>query len=210
VNGSEIEGLCAGVRARQFEEHSDWTNVEFRRKVVATRLILPDYIVGHFVPPNACAQCGRSAGCFTLLFPQLNWHADAVELIYPLRCSCGGSGCVPIRLPTLLFGYILASVAFVDAQKRRRPRATMTISLCRSDILVDIFRKFDRLMENPSSAAFQSTALPANERNALTNNDASEANRIKFGLSKTEWQKFLRRLGLNQPGNPDDPGRHGG
>jgi len=110
----------------------------------------------------------------------------------------------------LLFGYILASVALVDAQKRRRSKARMTISPCRSDILVDIFRKFDRLMESPSAAAFRSPAMQGDARSVVDGNDASETNHIKFGLSKTEWRKFLRRLGLNQPGDSDRSDRHGG
>jgi hypothetical protein len=167
-----------------------------RRWIVANRLIIPDYIVSHFVLPKACARCGRSDGCVTLLFPQLNWHGDEVELIYPLRCSCGETGAVPIRLPTLLFGYIMSTVALVDSANRRRSKATMAVTPGNTDMLMNIFRKFDRLMESASTAAPRSLALPSGERNAI--NDIDNTERIKFGLDKAEWKAFLRRLGFDE------------
>ncbi|MEE9296700.1 MAG: hypothetical protein V3W34_17285 [Phycisphaerae bacterium] len=171
--------------------------------MAVSRMILPDYIVGSFVPPKACARCGRSDGTFTLLFPQLNWHGDEIELIYPLRCSCGGTGCVPIKLPTLLFGYILASVALVDTTNRRRSKAKMTVKPCSTDILANIFRNFDRLMET-CSATPRSPALPSGVRNSIDDNDANEADRLRFGFEKNEWKKFLRRLGFDRSGAEDD------
>lgn len=119
-----------------------------------------------------------------MLFPQLNWHGDEIELIYPLRCSCGGTGDVPIRLPTLLFGYILATAALVDSANRRRSKATMTVAPGSTDILTNIFRKFDRLMETASAAMPQSPALPIVERNAINDNDANESDRLRFGFDK--------------------------
>lgn len=171
--------------------------------MAVSRMILPNYIVGNFVPAKACRRCGRSDGSFTLLFPQLNWHGDEIELIYPLRCSCGGSGCVRIRLPTLLFGYILASVSLVDAANHHRSKARMTVKASSTDILVNIFRNFDHLMEACATAAPRSPALPIGERNCIDGNDADDAERIKFGFDKDEWKQFLRRLGLDRPGEKD-------
>ncbi len=170
---------------------------------MATRLILPDYIVGNFVPAGACRRCGRSDGHFTLHFPQMHWYGAEVELIYPSRCSCGGTGSVRIKVPTLLFGYILASVALVDSANRRRSKATMTVTPSSTDILVDIFRKFDRLMETSSSAMPRSPALPSDEGNAI-DNGVDDAERIKFGFDKDEWKEFLRRLGLDGAGEERD------
>jgi hypothetical protein len=173
---------------------------------VATRLILPEYIVAGFVPPTPCTRCGRAGGDFNLLFPQLNWCGAEIELIYPLRCPCGGSSCVPIRLPTLLFGYILASVALVDAANRRRSKATMTVTPHRSDLLVDIFRKFDGLMKSSTAATLQSPTPSNAERNPLNGRDVQDAERAKFGFDENEWKDFLRRLGLDTPHNPENFG----
>lgn len=171
--------------------------------MAVSRMILPDYIVSHFVPPKARARCGRSDGSFTLLFPQLNWHWDEIELIYPLRCSCDGSGCVRIRLPTLLFGYILASVSLVDAANHRRSKARTTVKASSTDILVNIFRNFDHLMEACSTAVPRSPALPGTERSPTGDTEMDKAERLKFGFEKVEWREFLRRLGLDAPGTED-------
>ena len=168
---------------------------------MATRLILPGYIVSNFVPPNACRRCGRSDMSFKLLFPQLKWGKTEIELIYPLRCPCGGSGCVPIKLPKLLFGYILANVALVDAAHRRRSKATMVVSPNhKSDMLAKMFRDFDRLMEADATSALRLPPVPDSEQNSPDDNDAE---RIKFGFDEDEWKAFLRRLGLDGPGSED-------
>lgn len=138
-----------------------------------------------------------------MLFPQLNWHGDEVELVYPLRCSCGGTGSVPIIIPTLLFGYILATVALIDSANRRRSKATMTVTPDSTDILTNILRKFDRLMETASAATLRSPALPGGGINAI-DHDENEADRLSFGFDKKEWKEFLRRLGLDRPGGEDD------
>ncbi len=162
---------------------------------MATRLILPDYIVSHFVPPNACRRCGRSDMNIKLLFPKLRWGKTDIELVYPLRCPFGGSGCVPIKLPTLLFGYILSNVAMLDAGNRRRSKATMTLSPhIRSDMLKNMFRNFDRLMEADTTSTVRSPPVLSNSQTSLINNDAE---RIKFGFDKEEWKVFLRRLGID-------------
>ena len=164
---------------------------------MATRLILPDYIVSNFVPPNACRRCGRSDMSFKLLFPRLSWGKTDIELVYPLRCPCGGSGCVPIKLPTLLFGYILANVALVDAAHRRRSKASMTVSPHhKGDMLANMFLEFDRLMEADATSTLRSPPVPDSEQDSPDD----DAERIKFGFDRDEWKAFLRRLGLDSPG----------
>ena len=163
-----------------------------------SKMILPEYIVTHFIPANACRRCGRSDLSFTLLFPQLKWGKTDIELIYPLRCPCGGSGCVRVKLPKLLFGYILANVALVDAAHRRRSQVTMTVSPHqRDDMLARMFLDFDRLMEAEATTTQRSLSVPDSEQNSLDDNDTE---RIKFGFAKDEWKDFLRRLGLDAPG----------
>ena len=165
---------------------------------MATRLILPDYIVSNFIPANACRRCGRSDMSFKLLFPQLKWGKTDIELIYPLRCPCGGSGCVPIKLPKLLFGYILANVALVDAAHRRRSKVTMTVlPHHQDDMLAKMFLDFDRLMEADATTTLRS---PSSNRSSIDDHDADDVERIKFGFDKDEWKDFLRRLGLDAPG----------
>ncbi len=168
---------------------------------MATRLILPDDIVSNFIPPNACRRCGRSDRNFRLLFPRLKWGIANIELIYPLRCPCGGSGCIPIKLPTLLFGYILANIALVDADHRCRSKSTMTVSLNqKSDMLANIFHDFDWLMETNNNSTMRSLPALEIEQNSPDDNDVE---RIKFGFDKDEWKDFLRRLGLNDPSTED-------
>lgn len=165
---------------------------------MATRLILPDYVVRNFVPPNACRRCGRSDMSFKLLFPRLTWGKTTIELVYPLRCPCGGSGNVRIKLPTLLFGYILANVALVDTAHRRRSIATMTVSPHqRSDMLTKMFLDFDRLMEANATTTLRSPTMREGERRSVGDNDTSDAERVRFGFDKNEWKAFLRRLGLD-------------
>ena len=163
-----------------------------------SKMILPEYIVTHFVPANACKRCGRSDLSFKLLFPQLKWGKTDIELIYPLRCPCGGSGCVRVKLPKLLFGYILANVALGDAAHRRRSKVTMTVlPHQRDDMLARMFLDFDRLMEAGATTTQRSLSVPDSEQNSLDDNDTE---RIKFGFAKDEWKDFLRRLGLDAPG----------
>ena len=138
---------------------------------------------------------------FKLLFPRHNWGKTDIELVYPLRCPCGGSGCVPVKLPTLLFGYVLATVALVDAAHDRRSKATMTVSPHRRrDMLANMFRDFDRLMEADATSTLRSPPVPDGEQNSPDDNDADDAERIKFGFDKDEWKAFLRRLGLDAAG----------
>lgn len=172
---------------------------------MATRLILPDYVVSSFVQPNACRRCGRSDMSFKLLFPRLNWGKTDIELVYPLRCPCGGTGCVPIKLPTLLFGYILANVALVDAAHRRRSKATMIVSPhLRSDMLANMFLDFDRLMEADATTTLRSPPpVPDSEPNPPDDSDADDTERIKFGFDEEEWKAFLRRLRLDGPSAGD-------
>ncbi len=139
-----------------------------------------------------------------MLFPRLNWGKTDIELVYPLRCPCGGSGCVPIKLPTLLFGYILANVALVDAAHRRRSKATMTVSPHhKSDMLARMLLDFDRLMGADATSTLRSPPVPDSEQNSPDDNDADDAERVKFGFDKDEWKDFLRRLGLDSPGTED-------
>ncbi len=169
---------------------------------MATRLILPDYIVSNFIPPNACRRCGRSDLNFKLLFPQMKWRKSSIELIYPLRCPCGGSGCVTIKLPTLLFGYILTTVALVDADHRRRSKATMAVSSNHhTDMLANIFQQFDRLIESKNSSIMRAQPIFESQQISLVDN---EVERIKFGFDKREWTTFLRRLGFEKPSDLHD------
>ena len=45
--------------------------------------------------------------------------------------------------------------------------------------------------------------MPDSEQNSFGDNDADDAERIKFGFDKDEWEAFLRRLGLDVPGTED-------
>lgn len=102
-----------------------------------------------------------------------------------------------IKLPTLLFGYILATVALVDTANRRRSKATMMVSPSNKDFMTDLFGKFDRLMEICSVTTNRSPPVPDGKLDSAHNNSADDTERIKFGFDKDEWKAFLRRLGFD-------------
>jgi len=141
---------------------------------------------------------------FKLLFPKLCWGKTDIELVYPLRCPCGGSGCVPIKLPTLLFGYILAHVALDEVANRRRSQTTMLVSPQHgSDMLARMFHEFDRMMEADATATLRSPPVPGSDRSSIDGCTPNDAERIKFGFDKDEWQDFLRRLGMDDDGKQE-------
>jgi len=169
---------------------------------VATGFILPDYIVSNFLPLRACRRCGRSDRSFKLLFPHVNWREAEIKLVYPLRCPCGGSGCVPIVLPVLKFGYLLASITMADAARGRRSKTAMTVTPnLRSDLLEKIFSGFDRLIRADRATVAPPVRVAGSDANSLRDNDID---RIKFGFNRDEWTAFRRRLGLGEAGNRAD------
>jgi hypothetical protein len=65
----------------------------------------------------------------------------------------------------------------------------------RTDMLTNMFRDFDRLMEARATPALRSPPVRDNEHHSLA---YDESERLKFGFDKGEWKEFLRRLGMDE------------
>ena len=147
---------------------------------MANRLLFPDYLVCDFLVGVCCKNCGESDQYWTLLPPLVTLEGAQVEVIFPIRCPCGGSGSVSRRMPLLQFGYVVGKVAIMAAQRmHRRSKATMEVRAHRSELL--------------STFLFQYTEL-ISEIGANMLLEPSEHDRIKFGLAEEEWTDFLKRL----------------
>lgn len=69
----------------------------------------------------------------------------------------------------------------------------------RSDMLANMFRNFDRLIEADSTSTARSPPGPDSEQHSLINNYAE---RIKFSFDKDEWKIFLQLLGMDEGKTP--------
>ena len=147
---------------------------------MANRLLFPDYVVCDFLVGVCCKKCGESDQYWTLLPPLVTLEGAQVEVIFPIRCPCGGSGSVSRRMPLLQFGYVVGKVAIMDAQRAyRRSKATMQIRAHRSELLSTLHCQYTELICEIGP-------------NILL--EPSETDRIKFGLAEEEWTDFLKRL----------------
>jgi len=68
----------------------------------------------------------------------------------------------------------------------------------KTDMLATMFLEFDLLTEADAATPLRSPAVPDSEQ-ISRDDDADDAERIKFGFDKNEWKAFLRRLGLDAP-----------
>ncbi len=147
---------------------------------MANRLLFPDYIACDFRVGVYCKNCGESDQYWTLLPPLVTLDGAQVEVIFPIRCPCGGSGSVGRRIPLLQFGYIVGKVAIMDAQRMyRRSKATMDIRAHQSELLGTLLQQYTDLISQIGP-------------NMLL--EPSEGDRVKFGLGEKEWTDFMRRL----------------
>lgn len=147
---------------------------------MANRLLFPDYIASDFLVGVCCKTCGRSDQYWTLLPPLVTLDGAQVEVIFPIRCPCGGSGSAGRRIPLLQFGYVVGKVAIMDAQRMyRRSKATMDIRAHQSELLGTLLQQYTDLISQIGP-------------NMLL--EPSECDRVKFGLGEKEWTDFMRRL----------------
>jgi hypothetical protein len=159
-----------------------------------SRMILPNFIVSQFVPQRACILCERSDLPFTVLAPSFAWKQDWIELNYPLRCPCGGAGHIPVQLPVLFFGFLLANVAVFDASRMQRSKATMTVQASRSsELMREITHRFRRLM---GDCKCRHKCVQVGDLELWRDLAVSPHDRERFGFNSEEWQHFLRRLGF--------------
>ena len=147
---------------------------------MANGLLLPDYIACDFLVGARCKDCDNSDQTWTLLPPLVMLDGAQVEVIFPIRCPCGGSGSVGRRMPLLQFGYVVGKVAIMAAQrKHRRSKATMEVRAHRSELLSTLSCQYTELISEIGA-------------NMLL--EPSEHDRIKFGWAEEEWTDFLKRL----------------
>ena len=153
---------------------------------MANRLLFPDYLVCDFLVGVCCKNCGESDQYWTLLPPLVTLEGAQVEVIFPIRCPCGGSGSVSRRMPLLQFGYVVGKIAIMAAQRmQRRSKATMEVRAHRSELLSTLLCQYTELISEIGA-------------NMLL--EPSEQDRVKFGLAEEEWTDFLKRL-LGDDGN---------
>lgn len=154
-------------------------------------LVLRSDIVGTYLTGYRCKGCGGLVHPVCVRYPSIKLTDTTAELLYPVFCGCGRRGCVPIRMPVLLFGYLLARTHALEAFVRAdRSQAKMFVSPAPSPM-------FERIVADFGAAV---AAYKGDLGRVPTDLDRS-----KFGLSETEWPDFLRRLGFggDSEGSPD-------
>jgi hypothetical protein len=148
-------------------------------------LVLPPDVVGHYLVGYQCRKCGGLDNA-RVGYPAINLTDTTAEVLYPVFCECGRRGCVLIRMPVLLFGYLLARTHGLQSFLRAdRSQAKMFVSPGPSLMFERIVADF--------------TAVAAAYRGGL-GRVPSDLDRAKFGFSEAEWPDFLRRLGFGDDG----------
>jgi hypothetical protein len=148
-------------------------------------LVLPHEVICHYLHlmHYRCKNCGGFTYPLRVLYPAVRLNDNEAEVSYPVVCGCNRRACLQIRLPVLLFGYVLARTQALEAFARRnQSKASMCVVPQPSKALEDMVADFARVM-----AAYDGG--PAGQ--------PTDLDRINFGLGEAEWSDFLRRLGLD-------------
>ena len=145
---------------------------------MGVRHILPDWVLSHFAQGMQCGtpDCGHRS--LEVFCPMVRRKRAMVELVFPCKCSCGQRGHFVICLHVLVFGFLLANVAFVKAS-RRGSKSSMTIYPHSSDVVAKLLNDFDAVVTKYLDAKVE---LTDDERRHL-------------GLSEEDWAQFRRRMG---------------
>ena len=145
-------------------------------------LVLPAEVVGHYLVGYRCRQCGGLSHSAYVLYPTIKLNETDADLLYPVICGCGRRGCVRIRMPTLLFGYVLARTHNLQAFLRaNRSQAKVFVAPGPSPMLEHMVADFAAVVAAYGGGLGR---VP------------TDLDRAKFGLSEAEWPEFLRRLGF--------------
>jgi hypothetical protein len=155
-------------------------------------LVLSPDVVNAYLTGYRCKGCGGLTHPLYVRYPTIKLTGSTAELLYPVFCGCGRRGRIPIRMPVLLFGYVLARTHSLEAFLRaNRSQAKMFVSPGPSIMLERIVADFAAVVAAYKGGLGQ---VP------------TDLERSKFGLSETEWPEFLRRLGFGDnaelPPNP--------
>ncbi len=147
---------------------------------MGVRHILPDWVLSHFAQGMQCGtpDCGHRS--LEVFCPMVRRKRAMVELVFPCKCSCGRRGHFVIGLHVLVFGFLLANVAFVKASSRGS-KSSMTIYPHPSDLVAKLLDDFDSVV----------TKFVDDKTVELTDDD-----RRSLGLSGEDWEQFRRRMGF--------------
>jgi hypothetical protein len=162
-------------------------------------LLFMEYIVCHFLLGWVCDRCEQSGQMVQVFYPEIHWHGSVVEMLYRVRCPCGGRGAVPVRLPILIFAYVVGRLELLYAFSRGRHRKSeMPVKPEKSDLFSSFLRDFER-----DVAGFSARMAPATSGSAEANHatrklgQPADYERFDFSLSEDEWVDFLRRMGFD-------------
>lgn len=171
------------------------------------RLVLPGYILRHFLTDVECKGCGRAGQTLELRFPTVRRHGSVIELLYRWRCPCGGRGAMEVKLPLLFFGYVLGVLALLNANRRTR-RSTLSVTPGHSKMFVSLLRDFEQAIAEWEQ---EPLTMPPDEEppdGKSCGNPGPQPNdldRLSFRLSEEEWKRFLRRMGFEENTEGDGP-----
>jgi hypothetical protein len=156
---------------------------------MATQLVFVTWIIAHLANRLSCGKCGLAKPSRTIYYPTITRRENQVELRFRVRCACGQGGSLRVQLPVLLFGYILAQQAMLEAHKRGRTSvASMQVMGHESKLFSQFVREYVELIGRLPPAA---TA------------DPTETDQIAFELNDEQWAEFLKRMGF-EGGAPAD------
>lgn len=153
---------------------------------MANKLVFMSWIIAHLAARFSCGKCGVAAQSRIVHYPSITRHGDQVELAFRVRCACGQGGSLRVRLPLLLFGYILAWQAILEADQRART------SVASSQVIGHESELFPRLVSEYMQLI---SRLPTG-----ASAEPSAADQVAFELNDEEWAEFLKRMGLNGNG----------
>jgi hypothetical protein len=192
--------------------------------------ILPLWIVGEFLQGYRCRSCGTTPQHCALLPPRLLLNGTQAELVYPVRCPCGGSGALKIRMPTLLLGLVLLYVARnYLAGRGRNSQSKLQASPMPSAILRLVRQQYAILLRTPcddegaplpedtAAGGAGGAAPPPRGRRArrprpkprwgqVTPGTAKGDDAALLGLTPEEWRAMLRRMGFGEGDGTESTG----
>lgn len=150
-------------------------------------LVLSRQELSHHVPDHQCDGCGPYRPVLTLLYPRITFNGPIAELVYPVRCPrCPLAEPLRIRLPLLYFGYSLAENARIQSvRKFANPRHSIQVRHAPWIGAERQVQEYGRVLADVC---------------ALGRNGVVDADQLLFKMSGPEWEQFLRRAGLDQPG----------
>lgn len=150
---------------------------------MANQLVFSDWLLAHFLASFRCKACNDAEPLCVLQHPTIQSRGTDVVLRFPITCSCGRATIFAFRLPILMFGFLLARQAIIDADRRgNRSAASMRLIGATSGLVPHLVFEYRRLMRGLS---------------ALSPSGPTSDDQEALALTDSEWQEFLKRLGFD-------------